>query len=131
MIGEATIMSFKRELDCRGACKMALCILFTTLLSTGAALAQEQRFLSGNERNQLIELYTSEGCSSCPPADRWLAQFVDHPKLWQQIIPIAFHVDYWNYLGWHDRFSLKQHSRRQERLKNSGNIASVDRKSVV
>lgn len=61
----------------------------------------------------LIELYSSEGCSSCPPAEGWLSQFVDSPKLWQQVFPVAFHVDYWDGLGWPDRFARRAYTDRQ------------------
>ncbi len=61
----------------------------------------------------LIELYSSEGCSSCPPADRWVAGLKGHEKLFKEFIPLNFHVDYWNYLGWTDRFSNESFSRRQ------------------
>src|SRR5262245_53925902 len=49
----------------------------------------------------LVELYTSEGCSSCPPADRWLSGL----KGRSEVVALAFHVDYWDRLGWKDRFS--------------------------
>lgn len=59
-----------------------------------------------------LELFTSEGCSSCPPADRLLAKMIsDTPGT----IAIAYHVDYWNHLGWTDRFSRNEFSKRQER----------------
>jgi hypothetical protein len=61
----------------------------------------------------LLELYTSEGCSSCPPADRWLSHFKSDARLWQDVVPVAFHVDYWNDLGWRDRFSDARYSHRQ------------------
>jgi hypothetical protein len=57
----------------------------------------------------VIELYTSEGCSSCPPADRWLSQVKADP----QTIALAFHVDYWDRLGWVDRFASPVYTRRQ------------------
>ena len=68
---------------------------------------------SSPQQTTLLELYTSEGCSSCPPADRWLSTLKSDKRLWQQIVPIAFHVDYWNQLGWHDRFSNAAYSARQ------------------
>ncbi len=79
---------------------------------------------SGNQA-RLIELYTSEGCSSCPPADRWLSKLETHPDLWKKIIPVAFHVDYWNYIGWHDRFSSTRYSARQRHYAANDNIDSV------
>jgi hypothetical protein len=62
----------------------------------------------------LVELFTSEGCSSCPPADRVLSQLEKEQSNSQaEIITLALHVDYWNYLGWRDEFSQKQFSERQ------------------
>ena len=62
----------------------------------------------------LLELFTSQGCSSCPPADRLLTDLADSPELRGKIVPLAFHVDYWNYIGWRDPFSDKQWSERQQ-----------------
>lgn len=53
----------------------------------------------------LIELYTSEGCSSCPPADKWLSKLISRVVPVDAVVPLAFHVDYWDRLGWRDRFS--------------------------
>ncbi len=60
----------------------------------------------------LVELFTSQGCSSCPPADGWLAKFKDHPLLFKQIVPVAYHVTYWDYLGWQDPFGQPAHDQR-------------------
>jgi hypothetical protein len=57
----------------------------------------------------VVELYTSEGCSSCPPADRWLSAL----KGRQDVVALAFHVDYWDSLGWKDRFAQPQFTQRQ------------------
>ena len=63
----------------------------------------------------LVELFTSEGCSSCPPADALLGSLrQDLAKEGLDVIPLGFHVDYWNSLGWKDRFSSAEFSRRQE-----------------
>ncbi len=60
----------------------------------------------------LVELYTSEGCSSCPPADRWLSGLKRAAQNgW--VVPLAFHVDDWDYIGWKDRFAKAEFSRRQ------------------
>lgn len=83
------------------------------LLCSSTVYAQTSDYHSGIQRNQLIELYTSEGCSSCPPAEAWLNQLRQAPDLWQQRIPVAFHVDYWDHLSWKDRFSSADYSARQ------------------
>jgi hypothetical protein len=61
----------------------------------------------------LIELYTSEGCSSCPPAEAWINNLKSDPGLWKEIFPVAFHVDYWDGLGWPDRFARAEYTQRQ------------------
>ncbi|MDP3873648.1 MAG: DUF1223 domain-containing protein [Methyloversatilis sp.] len=63
----------------------------------------------------VVELYTSQGCSSCPPADDWLRSLKQAADA-QQVVPLAFHVDYWDYLGWRDPYSSGAHSARQRRL---------------
>lgn len=78
-----------------------------------AALAEpvcERR--SGARPPLVVELYTSEGCSSCPPADRWLSGLKGRDDL----LPLAFHVGYWNRLGWVDRFATTETTERQYRL---------------
>lgn len=64
----------------------------------------------------LVELYTSEGCSSCPPADRWLSSLEGSGFRRDQVVPLALHVDYWNHLGWPDPFSQAQFSARQRQV---------------
>lgn len=60
----------------------------------------------------VVELYTSEGCSSCPPADRWLSSLKTGPE----VVALAFHVDYWDRLGWTDRFATPAATQRQYQL---------------
>ena len=61
----------------------------------------------------LLELYTSEGCSSCPPAEASFSKLKVDRGLWQNFVPIAFHVDYWDRLGWRDPFASKAWTARQ------------------
>lgn len=82
-------------------------------------------FSARNELARLAELYTSEGCSSCPPADRWLGRFFGHPELFRSIVPVASHVDYWDDLGWPERFADPAYGERQRRLTESGRAESV------
>lgn len=72
-------------------------------------------FESGDQQSTLIELFTSEGCSSCPPAEKWLSGLKSNQDLWKKLIPVAFHVDYWDRLGWHDRFAKPEFTSRQQR----------------
>lgn len=69
--------------------------------------------VSGPKTAALVELYTSEGCNSCPPADRWLATTFPTTAEGATVIPLAFHVDYWDRLGWKDRFATPQYTDRQ------------------
>lgn len=71
-------------------------------------------FETGETQNSLVELFTSEGCSSCPPAEKWLSGLKSNQDLWKKIIPLAFHVDYWDRLGWRDRFAKPEFTSRQQ-----------------
>lgn len=87
--------------------------------------AETLKFSSQPGQVSLLELYTSQGCSSCPPADAWLSTLVDHPQLWTRLIPVAFHVDYWDRLGWQDPFAGANNTRRQYRYNRSGATSAV------
>ncbi|MDF7808739.1 DUF1223 domain-containing protein [Pontiellaceae bacterium B12219] len=92
---------------------MKIPILLAILSGTGSLLAAPQTFTSSDRQTSLIELYTSEGCSSCPPAEQKMNHLENHPGLWTELVPVAFHVDYWNYIGWPDRFSRPEYTARQ------------------
>lgn len=84
---------------------MSLCIAALPMLAT----AQTCERTAGARPPLLVELYTSEGCSSCPPADRWLSTL----KGRDEFLPMAFHVKYWDRLGWVDRFATQDITDRQ------------------
>ena len=66
-----------------------------------------------DSRAAVVELFTSQGCSSCPPADRLLSKLAGDPRFQGKVIPLSFHVDYWNGIGWQDPFSSARWSQRQ------------------
>jgi hypothetical protein len=108
----------------------ALTVLLTFAcyaLPAGAAPCQAR---SGPRTAALVELYTSEGCSSCPPADRWLAGLAGRfaPG---SVVPLSLHVDYWDYLGWKDPYAQRKFSERQRKLSVLQRTALVYTPQVV
>lgn len=99
-------------------------LLFSILFFNLAAYAKID-IKSPLTATPLIELFSSEGCSSCPPAESWLAAPRDEPNVFKNFIPINFHVDYWNRLGWSDRFSRSQFTDRQHRYAQSWKVSQV------
>ncbi|MGB8635636.1 MAG: DUF1223 domain-containing protein [Rhodanobacteraceae bacterium] len=87
-------------------------LLFLFGLVSSQAAAVQCTAHSATRRTHLVELYTSEGCSSCPPADRWLRTIEASDK----VIPLEFHVDYWDSLGWPDPYADHRFSQRQRQL---------------
>lgn len=75
---------------------------------------------SGPELTPVIELYTSEGCSSCPPADQWLSTLKGKP-----VVAQAFHVAYWDYIGWTDRFAQAAFTSRQRGIAASNHLDGI------
>jgi hypothetical protein len=72
----------------------------------------------------VIELYTSEGCSSCPPADRWLSTLKDSAAGGKAVVQ-AFHVGYWDYIGWVDRFANPAHTARQKQVAGGNGLSGI------
>lgn len=107
------------------AAKHGLTILLGFAVAVWASNISAQDFASGPDRTDLIELYTSEGCSSCPPADRLLNALWKSEGLWSDFVPVAFHVDYWNYIGWTDPFSSSQYSSRQRKYSKEWNARTI------
>jgi hypothetical protein len=88
------------------------------VLAAGAAIAEPARAdvcsaVSGAKTVALVELYTSEGCNSCPPADRWLTSSFPSGAADASAVALAFHVDYWDRLGWKDTFAQHAFTERQ------------------
>lgn len=106
----------------RKSFQIAIVIALSTYASPSTA---DTTISSTSQGTNLVELYTSEGCSSCPPADRWLATLKDHPALWTEVIPLAFHVDYWDYIGWKDRFAQPEFADRQRRYAAENGMATI------
>lgn len=88
-------------------------VILLAMAAATCALGGEVVFESKPARTHLVELYTSEGCSSCLPAEEWMSGLKTQPRLWQDIVPVAFHVDYWDHLGWKDPFAAKIWTERQ------------------
>ena len=111
--------------------KTALMIFVLCTASVSAAVAQTCTKHSPAHTVALLELYTSEGCSSCPPADRAVSQLrinsggAGTVPGNDQVVPLALHVDYWDYIGWKDVFSSKIYTDRQRWLSNLANSRTI------
>ncbi len=95
---------------------LTLCTLRVAALAAGAACEAS----SGAALTPVIELYTSEGCSSCPPADQWLSGLKGKP-----VVAQAFHVAYWDYIGWKDHFAQPVFSSRQKDLAVQNHLSGI------
>jgi hypothetical protein len=100
---------------------IALLILLGVTLSASA----ECSVTSTDKRVSLLELYTSEGCSSCPPADSWLSELETAGYRRDHVVPLALHVDYWDYIGWKDRFARAEFTARQRQAASKESLGFV------
>ena len=104
----------QRRLSPRSTCANGVAVAILVLgVSAAPAHGAACSAKSGPQSVPLVELYTSEGCSSCPPADRWLSVTFAKTAPRSSGIALAFHVDYWDRLGWKDRFATPAFTQRQ------------------
>lgn len=96
--------------------RLILPLLAIGLLHAMPATAMNCTAASGERRVPLLELYTSEGCDSCPPTDRWLSALPGRGHGPDRVVALAFHVDYWDYIGWRDPFAQKRFTERQRQI---------------
>lgn len=96
------------------------------LVFSASGFAAPQTITGPANRVSLLELYTSEGCDSCPPAEEWVSKLQQDQRLWTALVPVTFHVDYWDYLGWKDPFDSHAYTERQQRIAaEAGGIAGM------
>jgi hypothetical protein len=95
---------------------MRLALLLAIAALAAPAQAAQCQARSGTHTTALVELYTSEGCDSCPPADRWLQGLAGRGLAPQRVVPLSLHVNYWDYIGWKDPYAQQRFSDRQRKL---------------
>ena len=104
-------------------------LLLAAAMTLTAAHAADCTVRSGAHMNALVELYTSEGCSSCPPAEQWLSKLARAPR--PGVVPVAFHVHYWDYIGWKDIYADPRNTERQKAFALVTNARSVYTPQVI
>lgn len=109
----------------RHPCRTLSAVVLSLL--AGTVHASTCQASSGTLAPTVVELYTSEGCSSCPPADRWLSTLKGRPD----VLALAFHISYWDRLGWRDRFASPELTARQHQLAQLAGSRQVYTPQVV
>jgi len=92
-----------------------LLLAFVVLAFPAAGQAEMCSARSGPSTAALVELYTSQGCDSCPPADRWLSGLRGQGYGPERVVPLSLHVDYWDYIGWKDPYAKREFATRQRK----------------
>ncbi|MCP4433090.1 MAG: DUF1223 domain-containing protein [Gammaproteobacteria bacterium] len=100
---------------------LILIFIFSLPLSASETITVNSK--SG--KTAVVELYTSEGCSSCPPADQWFEALIETASDELDVLALAFHVDYWDYIGWKDRFANPKYTSRQRQLGANNKQSSI------
>ena len=103
-------------------------LIYQILFSSYRKQSSANKFIPAPEGFALVELFTSEGCSSCPPADEAVGRLNGWKK---NVYVLSFHVDYWNYLGWKDVFSSSEYSGRQQNYGNLFHLSSIYTPQIV
>lgn len=106
----------------------AYLVVFSVIFASGQARADgpvKPLFESSDQRAYLVELYTSEGCSSCPPAERWMNKLREDPGLWETVVPVSFHVTMWDRLGWKDSLATTAYSNRHRAYAKQWNARTI------
>ena len=114
-------MAFSNHISSVALALCAFCI--TPLVSHAAQFVVQAK--SGQEKVALLELYTSEGCSSCPPADQFVSRLGDSGWYPRQVVPLSFHVTYWDYIGWRDVYAQEVFEKRQRDIAARQRSASI------
>lgn len=87
--------------------------LFIILVNLSPLYANPNEFKSTEAQTHLLELFSTQSCSSCPSAQKWISHLVEDNHVFKTFVPVVYHVDYWDYLGWKDPFSKRQFTERQ------------------
>ena len=105
-----------RAMMCAPAAAQVVAALLLSAGLVSLPAAAQCSAQSGERTAALVELYTSEGCDSCPPADRWLSSLRAQGYTPDKVVPLSLHVDYWDYIGWKDPYAKREFATRQRKL---------------